>query len=209
MSIACLKKVGLLRIMMLCNNCGREMTWCPVSSVNEGVLWRWHKRVSGITCNQSASIRQGSWFQDSKLTIQEIPLITYDIVYCEPAHKIRSEYRFSDHSTADWGMFVRETMLLSTEGSSVKIVCPNKTVEIDDSNFGRRKFQKGHPLKGQWGLAVWNENPAKHFLLRSRTDPSTRWWSLYVTGSNSALRSLVIVGSVPRSPFSGLRTSNC
>jgi hypothetical protein len=36
------------------------------------------------------------------------------------------------------------------EGCSEKIGGPNKTVEIDESNFGRRKYHRGHPVKGQW-----------------------------------------------------------
>jgi hypothetical protein len=38
------------------------------------------------------SIRHGSWFQWSNITLQEILLITYDIVCREPAHKIQKEY---------------------------------------------------------------------------------------------------------------------
>ena len=35
-------------------------------------------------------------------------------------------------------------------GSSQKIGCPNKTVEIDDSMFDRREYNRGHKVKGQW-----------------------------------------------------------
>jgi hypothetical protein len=35
------------------------------------------------------------------------------------------------------------------EGYSVKIGSPNKTLEIDESKFGERKYGRGHPVKGQ------------------------------------------------------------
>ena len=86
----------------------------------------------------------------SHLTFLEILLLTYDIVRREPAHQIRQEHRFSTHTVADWGMFCRETMLVFMEGYSEKIGGPNKTVEIYESKFGRRKYHRGHPVKGQW-----------------------------------------------------------
>jgi hypothetical protein len=127
-------------------------------------------------------IKQGSWFQQSNLIFQEILLITYDIVYREPAHKIRSEYRLTDHSAADWGMFCRVTMLVSLEGSCVKIGGPNKTVEIDESKFGRRKFHKGHPVKGQWVYGRVERESGETFLfaVKDRTADTlmviTREW---------------------------------
>jgi len=52
------------------------------------------------------SIRHGSWFQLSNLTLVEI--ITYDILRRDPAHQIEEELGLSDHTVADWGMFCTE-----------------------------------------------------------------------------------------------------
>jgi len=39
-------------------------------------------------------------------------------------------------------------MLVFMEGCSEKIGGPNKTVKIDKSKFGQRKYHRGHPVKG-------------------------------------------------------------
>jgi len=77
-------------------------------------------------------------------------LLTYDIERREKAKWIRSEYRLSAHNVDNWVIFCRETMLVFLEVCSVKIGGPNKTAEIDESMFGRRKYHRGHPIKGQW-----------------------------------------------------------
>jgi hypothetical protein len=64
-------------------------------------------------------------------------------------------------------------MLVYMEGCSEKIGGPNKTVEIDESNFGRRKYHRGHPGKGQWVLAVLSASHVKRFSFPFRTEPLT------------------------------------
>ena len=108
--------------------------------------------------NQSASMKVGSWFQQSKLDLQEILLITYDTVRREQASWIQSEYSMSAHTVADWGMLCRETMLVFLEGSSVKIGGPNRTVEIDESKFGRRKYHRGYPVNP----SAWSDGHCPH-----------------------------------------------
>ena len=88
MAIEFLKDIGLLRRTMQCNSCGREMTWSVRSNVTDGYVWRCQRRVAGAACKQSTSIRHGSWFQLSRLTLYEIMLLTYDIVCREPANQI-------------------------------------------------------------------------------------------------------------------------
>jgi hypothetical protein len=66
---------------------------------------------------------------------------------------------------ADWGMFCRESMFLFLEGCSVKIDGPNKTVEIDESKFGKRKYHKGHPVQGQWVFGGVERETGNTFLV--------------------------------------------
>jgi len=63
MVIQYLKDIGLLRGKMQCNTCGRDMAWSADSSKLDGYRWRCRKRVAGVVCNQSASLRLGSWFR--------------------------------------------------------------------------------------------------------------------------------------------------
>jgi len=62
-------------------------------------------------------------------------------------------------------MFCRETLLVYLEGCSEKIGGPNKTVEIDESKFGRRKYHKGHPVKGQWVFGGVERESGRTFLV--------------------------------------------
>jgi hypothetical protein len=147
MTIGFLKEVGLIRRTMTCDKCGGDMAWCVSFNTSDGFLWRCPRRVVGQRCGKNASIRTGSWFQQSNLVLVEILPISYDIVCREQTYRIRTEYSLSSRTIADWGMFCREAMLVFLEGNSVKVGGPNKTVEIDESKFGRRKYHRGHPVK--------------------------------------------------------------
>ena len=83
----------------------------------------------------------------------------------EQALKIRKEYRLSGHTVADWGMICRETMMVFLEVCSVKTGGPNKTVEIDESKFGRRKYHRGHLVKGQWVFGGIERESCETFLI--------------------------------------------
>ena len=51
------------------------------------------------------------------------------------------------------------------EGCSEKISGPNKTVEMDESKLVRRKYHKGHPVKGQWVFGCVERDSGKTFLV--------------------------------------------
>jgi len=108
------------------------------------------ERVAVVRCRGTESIRHGSWFHLSNITLIEIILIMYHILRHNPAHQIENEPGLSDHDTvAGWGMFCRETTLEFLEGSSDEIGGPNKTVEIDDSKIGESTHGSG-PVRTCW-----------------------------------------------------------
>jgi transposase-like protein len=75
-------------------------------------------------------------------------------------------HRFGSDTIAAWGLFYREKMLVYIKGCSEKIGGPKKTVEINESKFGPRKYHGGHPDKGQWVLGGVKRESGKTFLVQ-------------------------------------------
>jgi len=165
LAIEFLKDVGLIPSRVQCNICERDMTWTADPTRNDGFRWRCRRSVARVRCRGTASIRDGSWFRLSNLTLLEIISITYDILRRDSAQQIENELDLSYHTVADWGMFCRETMLEFLEGSSQKIGGPNKIVEIDESKIGRRKYNRGYPVQGQWVFGGVERGSGRTFLV--------------------------------------------
>jgi hypothetical protein len=91
MAIQFLKDIGFIRRTMQCQSCKRDMTWSERPDKNDRFIWRCQRRVAGASCNTSVSIRHGSWFQQSKLTLFEVLILTYDIVCRESASSTQNE----------------------------------------------------------------------------------------------------------------------
>jgi hypothetical protein len=51
------------------------------------------------------------------------------------------------------------------EGCCEKVGGPNKTVEIDESKFSKRKYNRSHPVKGQWVFGGVERESGKTFLV--------------------------------------------
>ena len=52
------------------------------------------------------------------------------------------------HTACDWTRFCREVVLDFIENKS-EMIGVGKEVEIDESKFGKRKYHRGHFVKGQ------------------------------------------------------------
>jgi hypothetical protein len=60
MAMQFLMDVGLLRSKVQCNTCGRDITWSVEPSIPEGFWWQCRKKVAGVKCSESRSIKYGS-----------------------------------------------------------------------------------------------------------------------------------------------------
>ena len=107
-------------------------------------------RCSHKTCGKKVSIRQGSWFSNSNLTLETIGLLTYFWVYRTEQEFVKHELGISHTTIVDWYNFSREVCISILENFSQKIGGPGKIIEIDESKFGKRKFHKGRRVDGVW-----------------------------------------------------------
>ena len=96
------------------------------------------------------SIRRDSWFEKSNLSLEEIVKLTY--WWCRGLEQdvIRHGVNISEHTAVDWDSFCRQTCEVTLLEKEEKIGGPAKTVQIDESKFGKRKYHRGHKVEGQW-----------------------------------------------------------
>ena len=94
------------------------------------------------------SIRQGSWFSNSNLTLETIILLTYFYVNRTEQEYVKHRLGISHTTIMDWYNFSREVCISILEKFSQQIGGPGKVVEIDKSKFGKRKYHKGRRVYG-------------------------------------------------------------
>lgn len=64
--------------------------------------------------------------------------------------KIQNEIRCSTRTVVDWSSFVREVCVNWTVSNSCRLGGPGVVFEIDEAKFGKRKYNRGRRIEGQW-----------------------------------------------------------
>ena len=142
-------ELGLLFSKNECPTCHRNMDRVRELRKKDG--FRWHCR----RCRKSFSSRTGSWFANSKLSLQQALSLMFSWSSQENQRNARVNAEVvSEHTTMNWYNFCREicelALLHSPQGP--KIGGPNKIVEIDESKFGKQKFHRGRRVEGVGGV---------------------------------------------------------
>jgi transposase-like protein len=168
-----LQDAGLLKTNVKCCKCQADMVIEMTDTTTDKVRWacnKWTARnVRGNTirkkCRARKSIRHGSWFSKSNLTIPEVLYLTYEIVNNTRVSDIQREYEFSSKTLADWANFYRDILVEYIESHSEKIGGPCIIVEVDESKFCRRKYYHGHFVEGQWVFGGIERHSGKTFFV--------------------------------------------
>ena len=103
-------------------------------------------------CRRKISLRRGTFFEGSKLTLWQIfALIYVDIFDIYMSYEqLERQFHISSHSTTcDWQNFIREVYLDYFNTHRERIGGPGIIVQIDESQICKRKYHRGRVLVNQ------------------------------------------------------------
>ena len=156
---------GLIRRSQLCPQCNNEMKIVTCNDQSDGLKWECRVQSSAKRHRTELSIRTGSWFAQSNMTLEETLKFTY--WWCQDLEQsqITRELRLARGAGVDWDSFCREVCEITMFDSSEKIGGGGKIVQIDESKFGKRKYHRGHHVEGQWVFGGIEQDSRKCFMM--------------------------------------------
>ena len=136
-------------------------------------------------CQKVTSFRTGTFFENSNLPLEKILRLLYLWSTLTPLNKIKKELdvscntymyirsfnlslflpQISQKTAVDWYNFVRDVCAEHFQRHPVIIGGPGVEVEIDESKFGRRKYNRGRWQEGHWVFGGIERNSGKSFLV--------------------------------------------
>ncbi|CAH2088510.1 unnamed protein product [Euphydryas editha] len=134
------------------------------------VIFSTNKTVGYFVCNKRVcknktriSRSTGTWFENIKIEMSQIFYImyayaskwTYDMTIKEDFSE--RENCLSRGTINDWFNYCREAVVIyqiDKQTFEGKIGGPGKIVQIDESKFGKRKYNKGRRIEGHWVLGM-------------------------------------------------------
>lgn len=137
-----------------CGKCGEEID-LDVNSLQ----FRCRKSVSiqkkkKEQCNWKGSAKTSSFLNKCKLDLVKCwRVIIYLLYHNPPRHSFLVEsLKLGPNTVVDWFSFYREVVEYHTKANAEPLGGPGCIIEIDEAKFGKRKYNRGRIVKGQWVL---------------------------------------------------------
>lgn len=111
--------------------------------------WRCQVR----TCRSEASIFKGSFFDGAHLPCSKVLELGYYRLNRIPATSMVAMSGCLSRTVTKYNEHFRELVADSLDFEDCQIGGPGVIVEIDESKFGRRKYNRGHRIEGIWVLS--------------------------------------------------------
>lgn len=142
--VGLLQQHGIIPVEKLCSN-GHSMKL----QLSDKCPDRWRCQIR--TCREDVPIRKNNWLENSRLPYRSIVLFCYCWAYeISTVNFCQRELSMSPVAFVDWSNYLREVCASSILRNFHPIGGPNKTVEIDESMFSRRKNNTGQMYPQQW-----------------------------------------------------------
>ena len=140
----------LLANSFLCQNCQVPMSFQQREGDTyvDGFVW------SCRLCRRQRSLRTGSFFEGSHLSLTQILDIIFYWSYDLRQVYIREDTGIARKTAVDWQNFIRDVCAHYLIDHPIQLGGANITVEIDESKFMPRKYHRGAYREGHWILGI-------------------------------------------------------
>lgn len=122
-----------------------------------------------MKCNFRETVRKCTFFSGSNLDLKKICNFTNFYVWLSSPKVVLLEqnFRMSRHTVIDWSSFLREVMMnWAFQNSTDEMIGgEGKVVEIDESKMGKRKYNCGRIIDGQWIFGGIERESRKMFIM--------------------------------------------
>jgi len=131
-------------------------------------------RCRNRTCRKKSSIRTGTIFSSTTCSLQKIILVLIVWILKYPKSTLIKETELNENTIQKLLDRFRELLTIWLIENSSEIGGDNSIVEIDESAFGKRKYNRGRITKTKWVVGGIDRISKKCFLkLVSQRNEST------------------------------------
>lgn len=162
---------GVLRQWATCPRCHSVLQLDRAS-----LMFRCNRVVSAgkkkkRPCQFRSSARVGTFFEKAKLSISDCVNLVAVLLHLKPPRQdyIMKNIGVASHTAVDWYSFCREVFYEDCIVKSEKLGGPGVVVEIDEAKFGKRKYNRGRRVEGQWVFGGVQRESTKSFLVPVET----------------------------------------
>ncbi|KFD49661.1 hypothetical protein M514_09493 [Trichuris suis] len=146
---AFLRERGVLHQHRSCPSCHQDMEFCSRGPI-VGPQWR----CRNSACRRRVSSRQGTWFAGSRrrLSLEKVVgVILAWSIQLSSQKFCKTQLELNESTTLHWNRHLRSVAAEAVGEVSHPIGGPSKTVELDETMFCRRKYNRGRSYgRQQW-----------------------------------------------------------
>lgn len=157
---------GHLVIITICFECGADTSYHEQKHL---------VKCKRKACRTSVSIFYGTFFHQSRLPVHKVLEFGYLWLNNEHSTQIRQHLGLARQTVANWLQNYQQLIeldLMATPDEERKIGGEGIVVQIDESKFGRRKYNRGHRVEGVWVVGGVELTPERKCFFTSTEDRS-------------------------------------
>ncbi|XP_023216113.1 uncharacterized protein LOC111618774 [Centruroides sculpturatus] len=140
----------------------------------EGLLLTWKVRNVRHLAGGASPFGRVLFFSHSHISLVTLWRFIFSLLVWKPPRQA-TLHRFlglSNRTIVDWYSFYREVCVHDVSSQTEKLGGEGRVVEVDEAKIGRRKYNKGRIIEGQWIFGGIERESRKRFLVPVETRDS-------------------------------------